>query len=388
MAKRRALVIGGTGPTGPIVVEGLHHRGYDVTILHGGQHEVEFNVPGVEHIHEDPHFAESLGRGVDGRTFDLVVAQYGRLRVVSDVFKGKTERIVAIGAATAPYAGDSDERWGRLGRPAVVPDTSTVFVRTPDENKLAFRMVEAMQALMDHHAAGDYSATYVGFPNNYGPRQPGALEWAVIRRILDGRHTMVIADGGLKLESRIYTENAAHGILLVVDNPEVAAGKRYSIADEHMYSMLQRVQFIARHMNVELNLVDMPYDVAWPCHPLWRRRRSHMMCSSRLIRSELGYRDLVSTEVGLARTVDWLLAHRPEPGGELERQLGDPFDYPKEDELLEKWRHTQDLIGHIESPLPGEAHFYRHPKAPGEQWVHPTEGAGPGHGAGVAPPVS
>jgi NAD(P)-dependent dehydrogenase (short-subunit alcohol dehydrogenase family) len=47
MAGERALVIGGTGPTGPYVVEGLDHRGFDVTILHGGQHEVDFAVGDV-----------------------------------------------------------------------------------------------------------------------------------------------------------------------------------------------------------------------------------------------------------------------------------------------------------------------------------------------------
>jgi nucleoside-diphosphate-sugar epimerase len=34
----KALVIGGTGPTGPYVVEGLLQRDYEVTIMHGGFH--------------------------------------------------------------------------------------------------------------------------------------------------------------------------------------------------------------------------------------------------------------------------------------------------------------------------------------------------------------
>ena len=78
-------MIGGTGPTGPFVVEGLHERGYEVTILHGGQHEVEFAVPGVRHIHEDPHFREGLERGLGEQSFELVVAQYGRLRIVAEL---------------------------------------------------------------------------------------------------------------------------------------------------------------------------------------------------------------------------------------------------------------------------------------------------------------
>lgn len=52
------------------------------------------------------------------------------------------------------------------------------------------------------------------------------------------------------------------------------------------------------------------------------------------IRSELGYRDVVSTEEGLRRTVAWLLANRPEPGGRTEQILGDTFDYDAEDQIL------------------------------------------------------
>ncbi len=40
MSRPTALVIGGTGPTGPVVVQGLSTCGYDVTILHGGLHEL------------------------------------------------------------------------------------------------------------------------------------------------------------------------------------------------------------------------------------------------------------------------------------------------------------------------------------------------------------
>src|SRR4051794_7774522 len=41
----RALVVGGTGPTGPYVVNGLVERGYEVAILHSGRHEVDSIPP-------------------------------------------------------------------------------------------------------------------------------------------------------------------------------------------------------------------------------------------------------------------------------------------------------------------------------------------------------
>ena len=68
-----ALVVGGTGPTGPFIVNGLLKRGYEVTVLHGGFHEAEFDEP-VEHIHTDPHFKETLEEGVGNRGWwDLIV---------------------------------------------------------------------------------------------------------------------------------------------------------------------------------------------------------------------------------------------------------------------------------------------------------------------------
>lgn len=368
MTRQTALVIGGTGPTGPIVVEGLAERGYDVTILHAGQHEVEFAVPGVEHIHADPHFAQTLRAGLGDATFDLVVAQYGRLRVIADVFAGRTARLVGIGAAAAMYAGDRDERWGAFGRPAIPSDRSTVFVRDEADGKLQLRMAQTIETLFAHHAAGAYSATYLGYPNAYGPRQLAPLEWCVIRRVLDGRRTFVIPDGGLRLDSRIFTGNAAHAVLVVVDNPDVAAGKRYTAGDRSVFTVRRRIEFIAEYLGHEFDLVDMPWDLAWPAHPFCRNQRDHIMSENTLLRQELGYSDPYPPDVAMRRTVDWLLANRPEPGGDAERKLGDPFDYAREDELVARWRQARASLDDVESPLVDPGHFYRHPKKPEEAW--------------------
>ena len=93
-----------------------------MTILHGGQHEYEFAVPGVRHIHEDPHFAETLERGLGDETFELVVAQYGRLRMIADVLPdapGGSSRSAARPASSRP----TRTRAGARGKPALHPDT-------------------------------------------------------------------------------------------------------------------------------------------------------------------------------------------------------------------------------------------------------------------------
>jgi nucleoside-diphosphate-sugar epimerase len=366
---RTALVVGGTGPTGPTVVEGLLERGYDVTILHGGHHENPDLPVSVPHVHADPHFAQTLLPALEGRTFDLVAAQYGRLRVLVDAFRGRAGQLIAIGASTGMAAGPEDPRWNRLGRPALL--TEDRILRADDEqhsSRLAVRMAQAQDHLFAAHADGAFSATYLGYPVLYGPHQPGPQDWSVVRRALDGRRRMVIADGGLKLETRGYTRNVARAVLLAVDRADVAAGKSYIVCDPHTYTMRQRIEFVAAVAGHEFELVDLPWEQARPCHPLWRYERGHRLGDSGLIRRELGYTDELPVDGALAASVEWLLAHPFARGGAEEDQLGDPFDYAGEDRVIAAAERGLGAVAAEPYALPGYAHQYRHPKSPGEAW--------------------
>lgn len=376
MAKT-GLVVGGTGPTGPFVVDGLIDRGWDVTVLHSGQHEVEFKRE-IEHIHTDVHFRETFEAGLGTRHWDLVVLSYGRLKLAAEVLRGHCDRLVALGGATGTAAAPDDPGWGPMGPPALIDEAGTVVETDPQRNSFGFRMAQAEQALFDAHCAGHFEVTYVGLPILYGPRQPGPQDWSIVRRALDGRRRFVIADGGIKLETRCYTENAAHAILLAVDRPEAARGRKFTVSDEHVYTMRQRIEAIGRHLGHAFEFVDMPYELARPCHVLWRNARGHRIRDTRLIRDVLGYQDPVSADEAVRRTVDWLLANRPEPGGEAEHQLGDPFDYAREDALIDRWLAWRGQMPDPDYPLPPPAHIYRHPKRPNETWARPAEAPQPG----------
>ena len=88
----RILVIGGTGPTGPFIVNGLVERGHQVTIFHTGRHEVDSLPPPevVPHIHGVPFDADSVATCLGGQTWDVVFAMYGRLRMLVEYLEGKT----------------------------------------------------------------------------------------------------------------------------------------------------------------------------------------------------------------------------------------------------------------------------------------------------------
>ncbi|MGE0714293.1 MAG: NAD-dependent epimerase/dehydratase family protein [Alphaproteobacteria bacterium] len=368
---REALVIGGTGPTGPYVVEGLIARGYKVTVLHSGQHEVPLPDE-VPHIHADVHFRETLEAALGRKTWDVVLAMYGRLKLTADVMVGRTGRLISIGGGQA--ANVEPTLWGPGGRCLSRPPEWLTRPKRGWDHFFGL-MHEAEDAVMARHAAGDYVATHLRYPPIYGPRQLADSDWSVVRRILDGRKQFIIADHGLKLETRCYAANAAHAALLAVDQPEASAGRTYNVGDQQVLTMLERVTLIARGLGHEWELVSMPYELARPFHPVGRGR-AHLVLDCRAIADELGYRDLVSAEEALPEAARWLAANPPERGGELERQLGDPFDYAAESAMIAAWKEAKERVAAVPFPDYVIAHPYRHPSRPDEPWRPPARPVG------------
>ena len=366
----KALVIGGTGPSGPHTVNGLIERGYEVTILHGGQHEVEFVQP-IEHIHVDPHFAETLTPALAGRSFDLVLATYGRMRIIAELLKGRTGRFIGVGGS-AVYAPPDDPRWGPLGRPLLVPEDSP-RCDDPAGPRFNHLMWVTEETVMQAHREGHYNATYFRYPLLYGPNAPANPDWSIVRRMLDGRRQVVLAANGL-LKRRGYARNVAHALLLAVDKPRESSGQIYNIRDELQYTQLQHVRFIARHMQCECEIVEVAPALA---HRVYKGGAAAMPAEViefdiTKIGTQLGYRDIVSPADGLAAAVEWLIAHRPEPGGEIERQLGDPFAYAAEDALIAACGSGYAEAERVAFPHTDSGHMYRHPKKPGEAWAPPA----------------
>lgn len=365
----KALVIGGTGPSGPYIVNGLLARRHDVTILHGGQHEVEFAQP-VEHIHTDPHFAETLAPALEGRSFDIVIATYGRMRIIADLLKGKTGRFIGAGGAGI-YARFDDPRWGPLGPPTMVAEDGP-RCDDPSGPKFNYLMWVTEETVMRAHREGHYIATYVRYPSIYGAHAPANPDWSIVRRILDGRRRLIVPANGV-LKRRGSARNVAHALLLAVDKPAESGGQIYNVRDEHQYTQRQYVDFIAHHLKHDCEIVEVPPTLAQKVYKGSASRPRWMVeYDIGKIRSELGYRDLITPAQALADAVDWLVANRPEPGGEIERQLGDPFAYAAEDAMLEAYKAGHDAANAVEFPEMQLGHMYRHPKKPGEVWAPPS----------------
>ncbi len=352
-----ALVIGGTGPTGHYIVNGLLDRGYHVTIMHRG-HEIDEIPPQVVHIHTDPYDESCLLEALKDRSFDLCIAMYGRLRVIARVMQGKCDRFISAGGGPAYRGYMNPGLMSHHGMTVPIYEDAEL-VHEKEEDEKGWRIVRTEQALM----AAQPGATHFRYPYVYGAYQLLNREWLFVRRFRDGRRRIILPDGGLTLHSYGYAENVAHAVLLAVDKPRVSMGKIYNVADAEVLSLRQVVEIIAGHMGVELEIVNIPWEHAPVTRPfIMQALTSHRVQDISAIRYDLGYEDKVQAREALGRTVDWLLANQPEPGGTIETILEDPFDYAAEDRLIDAWQRLTAQLPALEMAVePGFTMSYSGP---------------------------
>ena len=73
--------------------------------------------PGLAHIHADPYDEVSLGEALAGTSWDVIVAMYGRLRMIAQLTKGMCDHFVSVGGVPA-YRGWTGRLAARSARPA------------------------------------------------------------------------------------------------------------------------------------------------------------------------------------------------------------------------------------------------------------------------------
>jgi nucleoside-diphosphate-sugar epimerase len=362
---RTALVIGGTGPTGPHLVDGLLARGLDVTVFHTGRHELDL-VAGVPHIHGDPFSAEGITEALAGRSWDVVVATYGRVRLIAQELAGRCNQLLVVGGVPV-YKGYTypDEM-----RPAGmrVPATEEHPLVDPDGPSRGAYSVAAIRRTEDEVFAlaegGAFRATYFRYPTLYGPRNPHPWEWSIVKRVVDGRGWMFVPDDGRSLHARCGARNAAHAILLAVDHPEEAANQAFNVADSEQLSMRGWAETVAQTLGADGFAVrSFPGDIPSPGWALVAFRYQltpHCVVDLAKLRTRLGYDDALPVREGLAETATWLAEHAHEMDGHP--GVTDPFDYAAEDHLLAVWEQCRRRLAEAAAPFGETVGHFRTPQ--------------------------
>jgi nucleoside-diphosphate-sugar epimerase len=334
------LVVGGTGPTGLPLVRALVEHGHRVTLLNRGLHPSAETPQSVEQRHADPYDDASLAAALDGTTWDVVVAMYGRLRRIAELTAGTCGQFVSVGGVPA-YRGWTDA-WQHdpAGLPVPVREDAEL-VADPAVDEKGYRIVRTEAAVFEHHPG----AAHFRYPYVYGPHQLAPREWLIVRRILDGRQHIVVADDGLTLHHHCFTENCAAALQRAIDAPDRAAGTIFNVGDEEVLTVRQVIELCAAALGASLEIVSMPHDLALPARPLLAQPLpTHRVLDLTRVHEQLGHRDVVPARAAVPLTAQWLAAHRPPPEGQEEMVLTDPFDYAAEDALIESWTKARASV--------------------------------------------
>ena len=216
---RSALVIGGTGPTGPPIVAGLAARGFEVTVLHSGRHELA-EVAHFRHLHGDVFSEEGL-RAVLG---DARVRRGGRqLRPAAQHRRG-------AGGPGRPLP--VHRRCAGLPRILRREGAHPARAAGPDPGgRGAGRRDRRRQELPHraHRAAGLRQPS--DRPRTFATRtSTGRVSWPPASGASSGGSSTggrfsSFPTAGLSLITFGYVDNLAHALLLAVDQPSRVDGR-------------------------------------------------------------------------------------------------------------------------------------------------------------------
>ena len=339
----RTLVIGGTGFIGRFVVAELLRLGHEIGVIHRGRHSLD--LPAVT------QFTMSRKRLADGApellafspevVVDMILSSGRQAEVLLKAFRGHAERVVAISSMDV-YRACGVLHGSEPGPLEPLPLTESAPLRTklqtypPAQVAMLQRVFGWLDAEYDKIPVervilGDpgLPGTVLRLPMVYGPGDPLRRFYPVVKRIRDGRRTILFSDRFAHWRgTKGYVEDVARAIALAATEPQ-AAGRIYNVGEPETKSELEWAEQTARMMAWNGTFSLRPDDEL----PAYLRApgntAQHWIADTSRIREELGYRERVDRDVALARTVEW------ERQTDSARWHPHQFDYEAEDAVAQ-----------------------------------------------------
>ena len=341
----RVLVIGGTGFTGPHMVRRLHGLGHELLLYHRG--ETEADLPdGIRHVHGDrwelESAADELTRFAPQIVLDMIPRNEQDAWTVLSTFKGIAGRVVALSSQ------DVYRAYGRLigiepGPIEPVPLTEGAPLRTrlypywkrSERAHTPPNHYEKILAERLYMSEPELPGTILRFPMVYGPRDRQHRTFEYLKRMDDGRPAILLEEGQAEWRwTKGYVENLALAVVLAVTD-ERAVGRIYNVGERETLTWVEWVRAIGRAAGWDGEVVVVPRN-RLPGHLVPDEDTDQqLVVDTTRIREELGYREHVSREEGLRRTIAWERAHPP---GKVDPAQ---FDYAAEDGALAAWKEIQ-----------------------------------------------
>ncbi|SRR5579884_935569 len=343
----RILVIGGTHFIGLAAVRRLSEQGHDIAVFHRGQSEPEL-PSSIQHIHsEGKHFpvhfssesVEAFRRFAPDVVLHMVLFGEQDAHEAVKTFKGEARRLVAISSQ------DVYRAFGRVnGHEGGAPDPLPITEDSPlRESRYPYRSdpprasddpqrwmdlydkIPAEQIIMSER---ELPGTVLRLPAVYGPGDFQHRHFPWLKRMQDQRPVILLDEAEARWRWTYgYIDNIAAAIALAVTD-ERARGRIYNVGEETALSMEERVRLVGQLAGWRGRVVlapqgRLPEALKWGINA-----GQDVVVDSSRIRRELGYREVVSVDEAMKRTVAWENENPPE---EIDAKL---FDYAAEDAFL------------------------------------------------------
>jgi nucleoside-diphosphate-sugar epimerase len=321
----RALITGGTGFIGSHLAEQLHAKGYELKVLTRPTSDTKYikHLP-VEYVGGSLSDTESLQEAVSGVDYIYHVAGVVASKNREGFFQGNQIATRNLLEATRQF-NPSLRRFIHVSSQAAVgpasgpehPADETMPLKpitTYGESKAAAEQ-EVFQR-MDR-----MPLTIVRPPAVYGPRDVGVLSFF---QTMSRMRFAPLIGFGKKLVSLVHVEDLVRGFIQAGESPR-AEGEAYFISSEELYTWEHVGKVTASILgHSRARYVRVPHGIIFAVAGIsgWLGRfsakppildyekgrditQAYWICSVEKAREHFGYRQLVSIEEGVAKTIDW-----------------------------------------------------------------------------------
>jgi nucleoside-diphosphate-sugar epimerase len=346
----RILVIGGSGFIGTFVVAELAKEGHQIAVFHRGTTALQKNVNVEQVIGNRSTLMEQANALRNFRpeaVVDMILSSGKQASELMDTFRGVADRVVALSSMDVYRACGILHRLEESSL-VPVPLTEDSLLRSklktyPPEQINALKGVfgwldaEYDKIPVEREILSDSAlpGTILRLPMVYGPGDPLNRLLPLVKRMEEGRPAIIFTESMAAWRGcRGYVENVASAVVLATTS-EAAVGRIYNVAERNTPTELEWAHSVANVVGWTGKFVVMQDDRA-PVHLRSPANLTqHWVADSSRIREELDYNEPVSSDVGLARTVEWTKANQNVSGNMYS------FDYAAEDDALSQGNQAE-----------------------------------------------
>lgn len=336
---KTAFVLGGTGFVGRHTARHLADAGWDVTVASRGVTETPPELRDLTDVTFDRDNGDL--RALVGSGYDVLVdvIPYERRDAEQLLTVRDTVGSIVVISTTSVYADDEghtmDEATDEEASPRMpVPILETQRRAEPSDATYSTKKVAIEDLLLDQY---DIPITVLRPCAIYGPDDTQCREWFFVKRALDRRPFVLLADEGKSVFHTTSVHNLAEMVRLAADTPVHGA---FNCGDPDPPEVRRIASSIAKALGHDWEEVLLPREQSrerftrnpWAGYSDW-------IVSTDKARKDLGYEPVITYEEGITETVEWAVGATAGRDWKTvlpkaAEYLGEKFDYTAEDRFL------------------------------------------------------